>query len=183
MCFFKWLFKTFVIRRVWNAFNEVSFEMNNFLKVYWETYCICADQCTYYSKVLVLFYSHPKNITSRDTNPFNEQKFKNPATVSLLDRPGWVEDKGGRAGAAGALEWVKLKVDLGEAGGQDGGAHVVFPAQAHAPRQEVVPGRLRSQICRSQCVFMPAWNSRVITAWGLPILELRRMSTVVFARL
>jgi len=53
-----------------------------------------------------------------------------------------VEDEGGRAGAAGALEGVKLEVDLGEAGGEDGGAHVVFPAQPHAPRQEVVPGRL-----------------------------------------
>ncbi len=31
-------------------------------------------------------------------------------------------------------------------------------------------------------VFKPAWNSRVTTAWGLPILKLRRMSTVVFAR-
>ncbi len=57
-----------------------------------------------HTKVLVLFYSPPKNITSRDINPLNEHKFKNPATVSLLDRPGRVEDKGGRAGAAGALE-------------------------------------------------------------------------------
>ncbi len=32
------------------------------------------------------------------------------------------------------------------------------------------------------CMFKPAWNSKVITAWGLPKLELRGMSTVVFAR-
>ena len=53
-----------------------------------------------------------------------------------------MEDKGRWAGGAGSLEGVKLEVDLREAGGQDGGTHVVLPTQPHAPGQEVVPRSL-----------------------------------------
>ena len=54
------------------------------------------------------------------------------------------DEGGGPGGGRGPLEGLKLEVDVGEAGGQDGGPHVVLAPQPHTARQEVVPRSLQS---------------------------------------
>ena len=45
-----------------------------------------------------------------------------------------MEDEAGGAGGVRSSAGVKLEVDLGEGGGQDGGPHVVLAAHPHAPK-------------------------------------------------
>ena len=45
-----------------------------------------------------------------------------------------MEDEAGRAGGVRSSAGVKLEVNLGEGGGQDGGTHVVLAAHPHAPK-------------------------------------------------
>ncbi len=78
--------------------------MDNFLMAYWETYCICADQCTYYGSDLLLLASEKYYISGR--KPFKKTRIQKFCMLLLFNRPTWMSGGQGRAGRCSWSPWM-----------------------------------------------------------------------------